>query len=110
VIQVAFAPSFKRSNRKRVQGSTLEKRFWERLDWFVTNPFDARLRTHKLSGKLAECWAFSFVLKKQTRKRFYSTSAPMTRFIDPFPPRNVYFRSTRQYFSGTHSAKFNARA
>jgi mRNA-degrading endonuclease YafQ of YafQ-DinJ toxin-antitoxin module len=59
VTQVAFASSFKRAYRKRVQGSALEKRFWERLAWFVTNPFDARLRTHKLSGKLGECWAFS---------------------------------------------------
>jgi len=26
---------------------------------FKTNPFDARLRTHKLSGKLKNCSAFS---------------------------------------------------
>ena len=26
---------------------------------FKKNPFDPRLRAHKLSGKLKDCWAFS---------------------------------------------------
>lgn len=26
---------------------------------FLKNPFDKRLKTHKLSGRLKECWSFS---------------------------------------------------
>lgn len=37
----------------------MEGRFWERLETFKKNPFDPRLKTHKLSGKLKEFWAFS---------------------------------------------------
>jgi mRNA-degrading endonuclease YafQ of YafQ-DinJ toxin-antitoxin module len=60
VIEVAFASSFQRAYRKRIQGTgAREDRFWERLGWFVNNPFDPRLRTHKLSGKLKDSWAFS---------------------------------------------------
>jgi mRNA-degrading endonuclease YafQ of YafQ-DinJ toxin-antitoxin module len=60
VIAVAFSSSFKRAFRKRVRSRPhTEERFWQRLDWFIRDPFDARLRTHKLSGALKEFWAFS---------------------------------------------------
>lgn len=29
------------------------------MEIFVSDPFDRRLRTHKLSGKLKELWSFS---------------------------------------------------
>jgi len=28
-------------------------------DFFIINPFDPKLKTHKLHGKLAEYWSFS---------------------------------------------------
>jgi mRNA-degrading endonuclease YafQ of YafQ-DinJ toxin-antitoxin module len=60
VIEVALAPSFSRAFRKRIQGQgPAEERFWERLQWFTNDPFDPRLRTHKLSGKLKDAWAFT---------------------------------------------------
>jgi mRNA-degrading endonuclease YafQ of YafQ-DinJ toxin-antitoxin module len=39
--------------------SRLKRKFWERLDLFMMNPFSPQLRTHKLSGKLNGLWAFS---------------------------------------------------
>jgi mRNA-degrading endonuclease YafQ of YafQ-DinJ toxin-antitoxin module len=58
--EVAFSSSFKRAFKKRVAGnSTLEQKFWKRLEIFTANPYDSRLRTHKLSGELRELWSFS---------------------------------------------------
>ena len=57
---IAFNSSFKKAFKKKIAGnSTMEARFWERVEIFKNNPFDPRLKTHKLSGKLKEFWAFS---------------------------------------------------
>lgn len=51
--EIAFSSSFKRAFKKRVAGNTnAEARFWERVEEFKSDPFDPKLRTHKLSGKL----------------------------------------------------------
>ena len=58
---VFFSPSFKRAFKKRIAGQkALEEKFWQRVEIFTNDPFDPRLRTHKLSGKLDELWSFSF--------------------------------------------------
>ena len=58
--QIFFSPSFKRAFKKRVAGrKDLEEKFWRRIEIFTNNPFDSRLRTHKLSGKRKELWSFS---------------------------------------------------
>jgi mRNA-degrading endonuclease YafQ of YafQ-DinJ toxin-antitoxin module len=60
MIDVAFGSSFKRAFKRKIKGNAvLEARFWERLEIFQTNPFDQRLRTHKLSGRLKDLWSFS---------------------------------------------------
>jgi mRNA-degrading endonuclease YafQ of YafQ-DinJ toxin-antitoxin module len=60
MIEVAFSSSFRRAFKHRVQGdASLEVRFWQRVEIFQSNPFDARLRTHKLSGQLRDLWSFS---------------------------------------------------
>ena len=57
---VFFSSSFKRAFKKRTAGQKdLEEKFWQRLEIFTNDPFDPRLRTHKLSGKLNELWSFS---------------------------------------------------
>ena len=35
------------------------KKFWNSLELFSNNPFDTRLKTHKLTGKLSGLWALS---------------------------------------------------
>lgn len=58
--QVFFSSSFKRAFKKRITGQKdLEAKFWQRMEIFTADPFDPRLRTHKLSGKLNELWSFS---------------------------------------------------
>ena len=58
--QVIFSSSFKRAFKKRIAGQRdLEEQFWRRVEIFTAGPFDPRLRTHKLSGKLSELWSFS---------------------------------------------------
>jgi mRNA-degrading endonuclease YafQ of YafQ-DinJ toxin-antitoxin module len=55
VIKAAWDQGFKRSYKKRVRNnSRLKKKFWEKMEIFLENPFFPQLRTHKLSGKLAE--------------------------------------------------------
>jgi len=60
VIRATWDQGFKRSYKKRVRNnSRLKKKFWEKMEIFLENPFFPQLRTHKLSGKLAGQWAFS---------------------------------------------------
>jgi addiction module RelE/StbE family toxin len=53
MISIDFAKSFKKNNK------ISEDVFFEKLEVFVNNPFEPNLRTHKLSGKLKNLWAFS---------------------------------------------------
>ena len=58
MIEIAFSSSFKRAFKKKVKGQTyLEERFWERVEIFKNDPFDNRIKTHKLSGKLKDLWS-----------------------------------------------------
>ena len=60
MIRAVWDQGFKRSYKKRVRNnSRLKKKFWEKMEIFLENPFFPQLRTHKLSGKLAGQWAFS---------------------------------------------------
>ncbi len=52
MIEIAFSSSFKKTFKKRILGNQdLELQFWEKIELFKRNPFDPKLRTHKLSGK-----------------------------------------------------------
>lgn len=52
--------SFKRSYKKRISNDfLLKKKFWDAIALFAENPFDEKLNTHKLTGKLKGLWAFS---------------------------------------------------
>jgi len=60
VIEAIWDEGFKRSYRRRVRKNEgLRRKFWKRLELFLSNPFAKQLRTHKLSGKLEGQWAFS---------------------------------------------------
>jgi mRNA interferase YafQ len=52
--------SFKRALKQLIHNNNrLEIKIFETLDVLSENPFDPRLRTHKLSGKLEGFWACS---------------------------------------------------
>ena len=54
-----WTTSFKRAYKRRVAGHTWERAFPDKMNIFVDDPFDARLKTHKLSGKLEGLWSFA---------------------------------------------------
>lgn len=58
-MEVSLSTSFKKAFRKNVKGSEIEPEFWLKLEEFINDPFDPKLRTHKLSGKLKSLWSFS---------------------------------------------------
>jgi proteic killer suppression protein len=60
VIKISWDQGFKRTYRKKVKkDAELKDRFWEATELFEKDPFNPRLRTHKLTGKLEGLWAFS---------------------------------------------------
>ena len=60
MISAIWDEGFKRSYRKKIRRLPyLRKRFWEKLEMFLDNPYAPQLRTHRLSGKLFGQWAFS---------------------------------------------------
>lgn len=80
-INVSFSSSFQRAFKKRVKGKTdLEARFWAKVETFTNDPFEASLRTHKLSGKLKDLWSFS--LEYDERVVFYFTDDGNAVFVD----------------------------
>jgi addiction module RelE/StbE family toxin len=60
VIKITWDPGFKRIYKKKIKNNQeLKKRFWDVMELFSKNPFDPRLRTHKLTGRLDGLWALS---------------------------------------------------
>ena len=60
MIKVNWDEGFKKIYRKKAKNNEgLKKKFWKTLELFVENPFNPRIRTHKLTGKLEGLWAFS---------------------------------------------------
>ena len=89
-MEVSFSDSFKKVFSKRVKSTELEPEFWIRLDMFINNPFEAKLKTHKLSGKLKELWSFS--IDQNLRVVFYFTKEKPKRaiFVDIGSHDEVY--------------------
>jgi addiction module RelE/StbE family toxin len=89
MIEVAFSSSFKRAFKRRIKGNaTLETRFWERLELFQNNPFDQKLRTHKLSGRLKDLWSFSIEYDQRIVFSFLENDRAL--FVDIGTHEEVY--------------------
>jgi mRNA-degrading endonuclease YafQ of YafQ-DinJ toxin-antitoxin module len=81
MIEIGFSSSFKRAFRRRIKGKPeLEEKFWQRTKIFKADPFDARLKTHKLSGKLKDLW--SFTIEFDLRVLFYFAEENKAVFVD----------------------------
>ena len=70
-MEVSFSDSFKKAFRRRIKSTEIETEFWIRMQIFINDPFDAKLKTHKLSGKLKDLWSFS--IEYDHRVIFYFT-------------------------------------
>jgi len=89
MIEIAFSSSFKRAFKKRIQSNTsLEAHFWERTAIFQKDPFDPRLRTHKLSGQLKDLWSFS--IEYDVRVIFSFVDDRRVSFVDIGTHKEVY--------------------
>lgn len=89
-MEVAFSDSFKKAFKKRIKNSPQENVFWTKLEIFINNPFDVRLKTHKLSGKLKNLLSFS--IEYDIRIVFYFTKDKPVKaiFIDIGSHDEVY--------------------
>jgi proteic killer suppression protein len=89
MIEITFSPSFKRVFKKKIRGQpSLQAKFWQKVEIFKDNPFDWRLRTHKLSGRLQELW--SFTVEYDVRVIFYFEGENQAVFIDIGTHDEVY--------------------
>jgi mRNA-degrading endonuclease YafQ of YafQ-DinJ toxin-antitoxin module len=89
-MEVSFSDSFKKAFRKRINTTDTEQLFWDKLEVFVSDPFESKLKTHRLSGKLKELWSFS--LDYNLRVVFYFTKDKPKKavFIDIGTHDEVY--------------------
>ncbi len=88
-MEVSFSSTFKRAFKRRIKGNTeIETRFWQKLEQFTLDPFDPRLKTHKLSGKLKELWSFS--VDYDERVLFYFIDDQKAVFVDIGSHDEVY--------------------
>ena len=68
--QVHVSPRFLKSFAKLP--ASVQALAKEKDAWFRANPFDSRLRTHKLKGELAGAWAYSIHYSYRVLFRFLS--------------------------------------
>lgn len=89
MIEVALSSSFKRAYRHRISGNKgRENAFQKRLKLFCSDPFDKKLRTHKLSGKLSQLWSFS--VEYDLRIVFYFVDDKHAVLVDIGTHNDVY--------------------
>ena len=81
MIEVEFDPSFKKVFKKRIRNQIiLEKKFWQKVQLFINDPFHRNLKTHKLSGKLKNL--LSFTIDYDCRVIFYFKTSSKAVFVD----------------------------
>ena len=89
MIEVGFSASFKRAFKKRLKNQAdTEAKFWKTVEMFVNDPYDPRLKTHKLSGQLKDLW--SFRVEYDVRVIFYFVEETKVVFVDIGTHDEVY--------------------
>ena len=87
--EIVLTPRFRRSFKRKIRGNKiLETRFRDRVDIFQTDPFDPRLKSHRLSGQLQGSWSFS--IDYDVRVVFSFVEANRVLFIDIGTHEEVY--------------------
>lgn len=89
MVEISFSSSFKRAFKRKIVGNAeREERFRTKLELFTNSPFDAGLRTHKLSGKLKDYWSFS--IEYDLRVIFYFADKEKVVFVDIGAHKEIY--------------------
>ena len=76
-----FVKSFKRYNIKT------KKKITQKIDVFLEDPYQPALKTHKLTGKWKDYWAFS--IEYNVRIMFKFVANDKVEFIN-FGPHGIY--------------------
>lgn len=89
MIEVGFSSSFRRAFKKRLKHQAdVQAKFWRTVEIFVRDPYDERLKTHKLSGQLNDLW--SFRVEYDLRVIFYFADESKAVFVDIGTHDEVY--------------------
>ncbi len=73
MIKITWDHAFKKIYKKKAKDNgEFKKRFWNAVELFSKEPFNSRLRTHKLTGKLEGLWAFSITYDCRVIFKFLS--------------------------------------
>jgi addiction module RelE/StbE family toxin len=60
VIKIVWDDGFKKAYKTKIkENKFIKEKFWESIELFSENPFNIKLKTHKLTGKLKGLWAIS---------------------------------------------------
>jgi len=87
--EIVPTSGFRKAFRRKVRGNkNLEVRFRDRVVIFQTNPFNPRLKTHRLSGQLEGLWSFS--IDYDVRVVFSFTEPDRALFVDMGSHDEVY--------------------
>ena len=89
-MEVSFSDSFKKAFKKRIKSTELEAIFWDRLEIFIKDPFESKLKTHKLSGKLKDLWSFSIEYDLRVVFYFIKDKPKKAIFVDIGTHNEVY--------------------
>jgi len=89
-MEVSFSDSFRKVFRKRIKSAEIELEFWNRLEIFVNEPFDSKLKTHKLSGKLKGLWIFTIEYDLRVVFFFTNDKPKQAIFVDLGTHDEVY--------------------
>lgn len=89
-MEISFSSTFKKAFAKRIENTTSEDEFWIRIEIFIDDPSNPKLKTHKLSGRLKGLWSFS--IEQNLRVVFYFTKDKPRKaiFVDIGTHNQVY--------------------
>jgi addiction module RelE/StbE family toxin len=75
MIEIIWDEPFLRILKKwRKKHPNLVEKFQQKVDLFIQDPFEPSLRTHALSGNLAECWSLSITYEYRLIFKFIDES------------------------------------
>lgn len=87
--EIVPTSGFRKAFKRKVRGNKhLEVRFRDRVEIFHKNPFDPRLKTHRLSGRLQGLWSFS--IDYDVRVVFSFAEPNRALFVDIGSHEEVY--------------------
>lgn len=59
-MEIIYGSSFLRALKKKIEGhKEIKSMMLKQVEIFYQDPFDPRLKTHKLRGRLNDWWSFS---------------------------------------------------